>query len=343
MACSTSSSVALAQLRRRSPVPVLGIVRPGAAAAARGDTVRPHRCHRDRDHRPLGVLPPGHRGRATRRRHPGPRARRPSCPSSKPGELDGPARAAVVRESLRSDPGHGPRSIDTLLLGCTHYPLLGAGHHRRRRARRRGHRPGGGHRGRAGRAARSRRLGGAARPAAAAIVLQTTGDVGRSSGRDHSACSVDRRRTVRQVALGAAVPDRVPVGHGRRQPDDQPGRGACRPCSARARVGQAAAVGVALGAGLAARYLARARHPDGLGRRRGLDDGARHRRPTAPLGAGQPAGRRAGRDGARVRTGHGPHRAAAGAAAGCRAAGCRGASRGRRPRGLGARQRDGLP
>ncbi len=35
VACSTSSSVALGQLERRSRVPVLGIIRPAAVAAAR--------------------------------------------------------------------------------------------------------------------------------------------------------------------------------------------------------------------------------------------------------------------------------------------------------------------
>ena len=53
--------------------------------------------------------------------------RQQACPDLVPlveaGELDGPATAAAVDgyldELLRADP-----QIDTLLLGCTHYPLL---------------------------------------------------------------------------------------------------------------------------------------------------------------------------------------------------------------------------
>jgi glutamate racemase len=122
LACNTATSHALGDVRAASPVPVLGVVRPGAVTAAAA-TRSGH----------VGVIAtvgtvasgayPAAINEADRRLA----VRQQACPDLVPlveaGELDGPETAAAVngylKELLRADP-----TIDTLLLGCTHYPLL---------------------------------------------------------------------------------------------------------------------------------------------------------------------------------------------------------------------------
>ena len=123
VACSTSSSVALDQLRRHSTVPVLGIIAPAAAAAA--VATRSGR---------IGVIATettvrsGSFPRAIMRERPDADIRAVGTPALVPlveaGELDGTHVAGVVRTSLAPLSPRGSEPIDTLLLGCTHYPLL---------------------------------------------------------------------------------------------------------------------------------------------------------------------------------------------------------------------------
>jgi glutamate racemase len=125
VACNTASSVALADIRDRCEVPVLGVVRPGATAAALATrnrvvgviatqaTVRSHAyLHAIRDENP----------QVTVLEHSTPAL----VPLVEAGRLDGPDVTDVVRTAL--EPLIGRRDarpgIDTLLLGCTHYPLL---------------------------------------------------------------------------------------------------------------------------------------------------------------------------------------------------------------------------
>jgi glutamate racemase len=135
VACNTTSAVALGDARSRYPIPVLGVVRPGAAAAALATrsghvgviatpaTVRSH-AYAD----------------AIREEDPGVAVREHATPDLVPlveaGRLDGPEVAGIVRRSLapllgspegRPDTAGAGRTaaIDVLLLGCTHYPLLG--------------------------------------------------------------------------------------------------------------------------------------------------------------------------------------------------------------------------
>lgn len=122
VACNTASSVGLGELRRRSAVPILGVVRPGATAAALAT-----RSHH------VGVIATvatirSHAYRAAiREESPVVAVREHATPALVPlvesGLLDGPEVTAIVRAALaplfEDDPG-----IDTLLLGCTHYPLL---------------------------------------------------------------------------------------------------------------------------------------------------------------------------------------------------------------------------
>jgi glutamate racemase len=136
VACNTTSSVALAEARRRYDVPVLGVVRPGAAAAALAT-----RSGRVGVIATPATVRSGAYFRAIRDEDPRVEVYEHATPDLVPlveaGRLEGPEVEAAVRGSLapllgdldyRSPtvggrPLRGP--IDVLLLGCTHYPLLG--------------------------------------------------------------------------------------------------------------------------------------------------------------------------------------------------------------------------
>jgi glutamate racemase len=135
VACNTSSAVALGDLRRRYDLPVLGVIRPGAVTAAL--TTRNRR---------VGVIatPATIRSHAyfsaIKDENPAVEVYEHATPAFVPmveaGEIDGPEVAAAVADALAPLLGERdaagefifplPASarIDTLLLGCTHYPLL---------------------------------------------------------------------------------------------------------------------------------------------------------------------------------------------------------------------------
>lgn len=135
VACNTSTSVALTDFRRRYNLPVLGVVRPGAAAAALATRTRR-----------VGVIatPATVRSRAyfnaIKDENPAIEVYEHATPSLVPlieaGRLSGPEVEEAVRQAVapllgkRNEDGEFifplPPSarIDTLLLGCTHYPLL---------------------------------------------------------------------------------------------------------------------------------------------------------------------------------------------------------------------------
>jgi glutamate racemase len=135
VACNTSTSVALGDFRRRYDLPVLGVVRPGAAAAALATRTRR-----------VGVIatPATVRSRAyfnaIKDENPAIEVYEHATPALVPlveaGRLSGPEVEEAVRRALapllgeRNEDGEFifplPPSarVDTLLLGCTHYPLL---------------------------------------------------------------------------------------------------------------------------------------------------------------------------------------------------------------------------
>lgn len=135
VACNTSTAVALGDLRRRYDLPILGVIRPGAVAASL--TTRNRR---------VGVIatPATVRSRAyfaaIKDENPAIEVYEHATPAFVPmveaGRLSGPDVEAVVGAALapllgERDPAGDfvfplPASarIDTLLLGCTHYPLL---------------------------------------------------------------------------------------------------------------------------------------------------------------------------------------------------------------------------
>lgn len=121
VACNTSAAVALPSLRRRFPgLPVVGVIEPGARAAAETTT-----GGRIGVIGTEGTIRSGSYERAIRRRRPGAHIVARSCPLfvslAEEGWVDGRVARLVAGEYL------GPfreEGIDTLVLGCTHYPLL---------------------------------------------------------------------------------------------------------------------------------------------------------------------------------------------------------------------------
>ena len=122
VACNTATAQALPQVREQAPVPVVGVVRPGAVAAAAA-TRTGH----------VGVIAtagtvasgayPAAIGEADARLRVSQQAAPDLVPLVEAGMLAGPAADDAVREYLDPLLSADPL-IDTLLLGCTHYPLL---------------------------------------------------------------------------------------------------------------------------------------------------------------------------------------------------------------------------
>jgi glutamate racemase len=135
VACNTSTAVAIGPLRRRYDLPILGVIRPGASAAALATR-----------NRRVGVIatPATIRSHAyfgaIKDENPAVEVYEHATPTLVPlveaGVLTGVDAEAAVAAALapllgeRDAAGESifPRppgaTIDTLLLGCTHYPLL---------------------------------------------------------------------------------------------------------------------------------------------------------------------------------------------------------------------------
>jgi len=119
-ACNTSTSVSLPVLRRKYHLPLLGVVEPGVRAALQVT-----------GNRRIGVLATaatvnsGSYNRGFQAYDPGVTVFAQACPQFVPlvesGKIDGPEIRAVVRQYLQPLQDAG---VDTIVLGCTHYPFL---------------------------------------------------------------------------------------------------------------------------------------------------------------------------------------------------------------------------
>jgi glutamate racemase len=120
IACNTASAYALDALRESLEVPVLGVIEPGAAAA-----VKSTRNKRIGVIGTVGTVSSGQYERAIRGLAPDVQVFSKPCPLFVPlaeeGWIDGEVPRRVAREYLGD---LAERGIDTLVLGCTHYPLL---------------------------------------------------------------------------------------------------------------------------------------------------------------------------------------------------------------------------
>jgi glutamate racemase len=120
VACNTSSAVALDALETRVDVPILGVIAPGAAAAAAATKNRKVGVIATE-----GTIRSGEYTRALRHLRPDLEIYTRACPLFVPlaeeGWVDNEIAARAARLYLTSLSKSG---IDTLILGCTHYPLL---------------------------------------------------------------------------------------------------------------------------------------------------------------------------------------------------------------------------
>jgi glutamate racemase len=121
VACNTSAAVALPTLRRHFPgLPVIGVIEPGARAAAAAST-----SGRIGVIGTEGTIRSGAYEREILRLRPGARIIARPCPLfvslAEEGWVEGKVARLVAREYLGTLREEG---IDTLVLGCTHYPLL---------------------------------------------------------------------------------------------------------------------------------------------------------------------------------------------------------------------------
>lgn len=120
VACNTASSVALNVLREKLDVPVVGVLMPGAYAASRTTvTGRVGIIGTE------GTVKSGAYARLIRNIRPGTEVFMRPCPLFVPmveeGRLSGDIARLAAEEYLAPLKAEG---IDTLVLGCTHYPLL---------------------------------------------------------------------------------------------------------------------------------------------------------------------------------------------------------------------------
>lgn len=120
VACNTASAVALEHLEQRCSVPVLGVIRPGARAAARVTT-----SGRIGVLGTAGTIASGAYQRAILAERPDAAIAERACPLLVPlaeeGWVEHAATRLVVQEYLAPIKAAG---VDTVVLGCTHYPLL---------------------------------------------------------------------------------------------------------------------------------------------------------------------------------------------------------------------------
>jgi glutamate racemase len=120
VACNSSSAYCLPLLRRSLGLPVVGVIEPGARAAFR----RTH-LHRVGVIGTAATISSGAYQGSLKKLDASLRVFANPCPLFVPlveeGWLDHPVTGQVVREYLQP---FKARRVDTLVLGCTHYPLL---------------------------------------------------------------------------------------------------------------------------------------------------------------------------------------------------------------------------
>ena len=123
VACNTASAVALDALREQmSPLPVLGVVEPGATAAVAASRGGKHLVLATEATVQLGAY-----RQAITDKDPAARVGELACELlvslAEEGWNDGRIARAIVRRYL-DEAGDAARNLDTVILGCTHFPLL---------------------------------------------------------------------------------------------------------------------------------------------------------------------------------------------------------------------------
>lgn len=121
IACNTATAFTLKDLQKRLNIPVIGVIQPGARAAIKF-TKSNHVGVIGTE----GTIKSGEYVKALKKLNPKIEADVLACPMLAPmveqGILSGPTAEKVIAQSLA--PMKENTEMDTLILGCTHYPLL---------------------------------------------------------------------------------------------------------------------------------------------------------------------------------------------------------------------------
>lgn len=121
VACNTATAAALPVLERELTIPVIGVIEPGARAAAARTAGHVGVIATE------GTVRSGAYGNAIRAARPGTEVMEAACPLFVSLAEEGWANTYVARQvaEIYLKPLID-RGIDTLVLGCTHYPILRA-------------------------------------------------------------------------------------------------------------------------------------------------------------------------------------------------------------------------
>lgn len=120
IACNTATAVALEEIKANLPIPVVGVILPGARAA-----VKTTKNNRIGVIGTIGTIKSGSYEQALKSKVPQLEVTSLACPKFVPivesNEFQSSVAKKIVSETLQ--PLH-LKQLDTLILGCTHYPLL---------------------------------------------------------------------------------------------------------------------------------------------------------------------------------------------------------------------------
>lgn len=120
IACNTASAVVLEEWRQACPQPIVGVIHPGVRAAIKATVLG-----RIGVIGTEGTIASGEYEKALKQIHPQLYIRSMACPAFVPlveqGRYQTEEAYQIVKETLAPLTGE---NLDTLVLGCTHYPIL---------------------------------------------------------------------------------------------------------------------------------------------------------------------------------------------------------------------------
>ncbi|MFI3604582.1 glutamate racemase [Vagococcus fluvialis] len=120
IACNTATAIALEEIKESIDIPVVGVIIPGARAALRLTS-----SHRIGVIGTVGTINSGEYTKAIQRKVPKTKVYGLACPKFVPivesKQYESAIAKKVVDETLEA---FSDKNIDTLVMGCTHYPLL---------------------------------------------------------------------------------------------------------------------------------------------------------------------------------------------------------------------------
>jgi glutamate racemase len=130
VACNTASALALPAIRSALQIDVVGVIGPGARAAVLSESSRELQTGGPRQQRSIGVIATestvqsGAYTQAIAKVDPTIQVLERACPLFVPLAEEGWANEEVARSIAQSYLDDIRGRIDTLVLGCTHYPIL---------------------------------------------------------------------------------------------------------------------------------------------------------------------------------------------------------------------------